>query len=376
MATLRSERTFPSQNGELMPRIIACVCLLAASWAGLAVSLGQAQEKEKDYGFRLIAPSQTTGDERATQSNLWVLEVQFKTLRQVRLLLPDPKTGEERDEIILYLVYKIVNRGIGETKEESDTKPTNTFDAEVTPTQFVPELTLITQDGPNKIYADSLIPAAEKMILKREQKLLPAGAVLKNSVKIEGAIPEESQPGAEKALYGVAMWRGVDPAADRFSIMLAGFSNGYKLVRGPVPYQVLVDRANEKKVETKKLRFSDQIWNGKSTWKAASETYNLFDEKKPGPPDPEAGIWFYSTTYDRVTADEEKPMIWRKTLLQRFWRPGDEFDRQAKEYRFVGDPEWIYQPDDIRTPVVGGGVPVAAAKKPAGNDADAAAEVK
>ena len=357
-----------------MRQIIAVVCVLAAGWAGLSASISQAQPPVNKYGFNQIAAVQTTGDERASQSNLWVLEVQFKSLRQVRLLLPDPKTGEERDEIILYLVYKVLNRGLGETKEESDTKPTNSFDAEVTPTQFVPELTLITQDGPNKIYADSLNAAAEKIIRKREQeeRHLPGGAVLKNSVKIEGPIPEESQPDAkksEKALYGVAMWRGVDPKADRFSIMLAGFSNGYKLVRGPVPYQTLLDRAKENK-----LTFSDQIWNGKSDWKAASETYNLFDEKKPGPPDPNASIWFYSTTYDRVTADEEKPMIWRKTLLQRFWRPGDEFNRQEKEYRFVGEPEWIYQPDDARTPVVGGGVPVAAAKKPAGNDADAGAK--
>ncbi len=362
-----------------MRQIIVVVCGIAAGCAGLSASICQAQPPVNKFGFNQIATVQTTGDERASQSNLWVLEVQFKTLRQVRLLLPDPKTGEERDEIVLYLVYKIVNRGLGESKEESDTKPTNSFDAEVTPTQFVPELTLITQDGPNKIYADSLIPAAEKIIRQREQKLLPAGAVLKNSVKIEGAIPEESLPGAEKeekALYGVAMWRGVDPEADRFSIMLAGFSNGYKLVRGPVPYQTLLDRAKEGK-----LTFSDQIWNGKSEWKAASETYNLFDEKKPGPPDPDASIWFYSTTYDRVIAAEEKPTIWRKTLLQRFWRPGDQFNRQEKEYRFVGDPEWIYQPDDVRTPVVGGGVPVVAAKKPAANAADegakdAAAEVK
>ncbi len=352
-----------------MRRIIAIVCGITAGWAGLSPSIGQAQPRVTK-GFDKIAVVQTTGDERASQSNLWVLEVQFKTLRQVRLLLPDPKTGEERDEIILYSVYKVLNRGLGEAKEESDTKPTNSFDAEVTPTQFVPELTLITQDGPNKIYADSLIPAAEKIIRKREQDEghLPKGAVLKNSVKIEGAIPEESQPGAEKkdekALYGVAMWRGVDPKADRFSIMLAGFSNGYKLVRGPVPYQTLLDRAKEGK-----LTFSDQIWNGKSNWKAASETYNLFDEKKPGPPDPDASIWFYSTTYDRVTTDEEKPMIWRKTLLQRFWRPGDEFNRQEKEYRFVGEPEWIYQPDDARIPIVGGGVPVAAARKRADNDA-------
>ena len=164
--------------------------------------------------------------------------------------------------------------------------------------------------------------------------------------------------------YGVAMWRGVDPTADRFTIMLSGFSNGYKLVRGPVTYQTLADR-----VKDNKLTFSDQIWDGKSTWKAASETHNLFDEKKPAPADPEANIWFYSTTYDRIIEDEEKPIIWRKTLIQHFWRPGDALKRHEKEYRVTGEPEWIYQPDDNRIPVVQR-VPRIAAAKPANNAAE------
>jgi hypothetical protein len=142
------------------------------------------------------------------------------------------------------------------------------------------------------------------------------------------------------------MWRGVDPTADFFTVMMSGFSNGYKLVRGPVSYQTLVDR-----VTAGKMTFSDQIWNGKETWRAASETYNLFNPKKTGPPDPDANIWFYTITTDRVTADEEKPLVWRKTLTQKYWRPGDEKDRREKEFREVGDPEWLYQPDDVRIPL-------------------------
>ncbi len=355
-----------------MPRIIACVCLLAAGCSSLAVSLCHAQEKEPDYGFKYVASSQTTGDERASQSNLWVLEVQYKSLRQIKVELPDPKTGKKRIESVIYLMYRVVNRGLGEVKEETEAPSTNTFDPEVTPPLFIPEISLITQDnGPQNIYDDRLIPAAEKEIRKREQEgktsHLPLGIVLKNSVKISGAIPNEAAPGMPPQMhYGVAMWRGVDPAADRFTIMLSGFSNGYKLVRGPVTYQALVDRVKEGK-----LTFSDQIWDSKSPWKAASETYNLFDEKKPGPADPEANIWFYTTTYDRVTDDEEKPIIWRKTLIQRFWRPGDERNTQEKEYHVDGEPEWIYQPDDIRVPVVKRVPKIAAAEKIPAKDAGA-----
>lgn len=355
-----------------MPRIIACVCLLAAGWAGLSTPCCHAQQKEPDYGFKYVASGQSTGDERASQSNLWVLEVQFKSLRQALLELPDPKTGEKREEIVLYLIYRVVNRGLGAAKEETEAPSTNSFDPEAIPPLFVPEIALITQDKnrPQFIYDDRLIPAAEYEIRKREQggnpPHLPHGVVLKNSVKISGAIPKVAAPDQPPEMhYGIAMWRGVDPEADRFTIMMSGFSNGYKLVRGPVTFQTLMDR-----VKDRKLTFSDQIWDGKSAWIAASESYNLFDPKKPGPADPEANIWFYTTTFDRVTADEEKPITWRKTLIQHFWRPGDERKRQEKEYRVVGEPEWIYQPDDNRVPVVNRVPNLAAAEKPVANGAN------
>lgn len=309
--------------------------------------------QELDGGFRNVATPHATGDERTSQTNLWVLEVQFKSLRLIRL--PNPKTGEaSKGERVLYLVYRVVNRGQGETKDATDTAPINVFDPDVAAPLFVPEFSLITNDNDQqKIYNDVVVPEAQKLISAREKlKLL-------NSVEIVGSIPEVTPAGAkpaeEKARTGVAMWRGVDPAADRFTIMMGGFSNGYKLVRGPVSFQALVDRVAENK-----LTFSDQVWDSKSPWRAASATYNLFDNKKPAPANPDASIWFYTTTSDRIAAEEEKPIIWRKTLVQRFWRPGDQFDQQEKEYRLEGDAEWIFQPEDQPIPVVM--KPVAAAK--------------
>ena len=343
---------------------------LIRAWSLLALLLASlwptrqacAQAPVKTFGFVNRAPALATGDERTSQTNLWVLEVQFKSLRMRDVELPDPKTGEKRKERIIYFMYRAFNPGIGETKDQSDTDPLNRFDTEVEAPQFVPEFTLVTNDNDQqKIYDDVILPAAQKVILGREHNTLPAGVVVKNTVQAVGPVlpVTPAVPNPKDAVYGVAMWRGVDPEADYFTIMLSGFSNGYKLVRGPVSYQTLIDR-----VKAGKLTFSDQIWDGKTVWKAASDTSNLFNEKKPAPADPEANIWFFTTTYDRVTDDEEKPVVWRKTLIQRFWRPGDGIDPQEKEFKLKGDPEWIYQPDDVQIPLASPPNPNAPAKKP------------
>lgn len=36
----------------------------------------------------------------------------------------------------------------------------------------------------------------------------------------------------------------------------------------------------------------------------------------------------------------------RRVFRQDFWRPGDGFDRAEREFRFAGDPQWSYAPDD------------------------------
>lgn len=42
---------------------------------------------------------------------------------------------------------------------------------------------------------------------------------------------------------------------------------------------------------------------------------------------------------------DENPDLWRKVVIQRFDRPGDEYDPTFREFKFRGAPEWTYQPD-------------------------------
>lgn len=215
-------------------------------------------------------PGVATGEELIQQRDLWVLEVNFKPLRMVTVELTDPATGQKRLERVMYLVYRAVNRPLAARGVDKERQPANEFDPPVSPPMFVPEFTLVAEDdGQQRIYHDIVIPEAQAAINRRERRNY------KNSVEVVGPIPDFAQPGepAENAIYGVAMFRGVDPAVDRFTLYLTGFSNGFRRVEGP----------------------------------------------------------------------DGKPIIQTKTLVQKYWRPGDQFDTREREIRLDGDSRWIYR---------------------------------
>ncbi|MEQ8634904.1 hypothetical protein [Gimesia maris] len=53
-----------------------------------------------------------------------------------------------------------------------------------------------------------------------------------------------------------------------------------------------------------------------------------------------------SNGYKKVEGPDGKMQTWRKTLIQQYWRPGDEFGQQEHEFRPKGKPYWVYLPDD------------------------------
>ncbi|MFQ5731479.1 MAG: hypothetical protein ACE5KM_05955 [Planctomycetaceae bacterium] len=194
-------------------------------------------------GFEVRLDAVATNEEIFRQPNLWVMEVTFKSMRMRWVRLKDPKTGKTKRELIWYLVYKAVNRPLDRRTPKVDTKPRNIED---TPPRllFVPELTLVgTDGGARKIYPDVIIPAAQADILKRESRYAHQ-PVLKNTVEITGEIPAATPENAakENAVYGVAMWRGVDPETDFFTVYMSGFSNGYRKQGGLVYRKVIVQK--------------------------------------------------------------------------------------------------------------------------------------
>jgi hypothetical protein len=235
-----------------------------------------AQQKLKN-GFKVTLAATASSKELNSQDDLWVLEVSLKPMRMIPVELTDPKTGKKKREYVMYLVYKAVNRPLKRKIDIASFKPQNDEDR-IPRHQFVPEATLVTEDnGVQKIYAETIIPEAQKIIQRRESRKA-TDPVYKNSVDIVGDLPEVTPYDAksENALYGILMWRGVDPKADYFTVFLTGFNSAYRVIKGP----------------------------------------------------------------------DGEDLIVHRVIRQQFWRPGDRFDQNEKEFRRRGEPKWIDRPDE------------------------------
>jgi hypothetical protein len=286
-------------------------------------------------------------------------------------------------------VYKVVNRGLEQRTDDTDSTPVNVEDSQPG-SLFVPEFTLVADDnGVQRIYHDVIVPEAQEAVFRRER--LP----LQNPVEIIGPVPPVSPADVEKeeALYGVAIWTGIDPETDCFTILMSGFSNGYKAVKGPVTFDKLKELAasgelretdtvwadlSNWRLENEEIhacdlatagnlkQLSEAEWDQLADWRLASEIGGLFSAADEPPPNAAEFSWYYSVTSDRY--GQTLPPVWRRTIVQKYWRPGDRFDLKETEVRARRDlkrrePKWIYRPD---------GGPVAAPPAPQTPPAEAA----
>jgi hypothetical protein len=247
----------------------------ALNFADFAVSADESR------GFVRVIPILATGEERNRQRDLWVLEVHLKQMRMIAVDVTNPVTKEKKQELVWYLVYKMVNRPISGQQDTTDTRPVNELDPVPQKPKFIPEFTLITYDNPkteipDQVYMDEVLPEAVAAINKIEARR-PSDPLLKDTVSVIRDLPEPAAEDDENAdwIYGVATWRNVDPETDFFKVIISGVSNGYELRSGP----------------------------------------------------------------------GGEDLLWRKVLIQKFTRLGDRYDPSQIEFNFDGDPLWDYQPD-------------------------------
>jgi len=140
----------------------------------------------------------------------------------LHFLFQDPKIIVENvpargTRVIWYMIYRVYNR---DPKEQ--------------PVRFYPDIELVTLDR-NTRHQDEVLPSIEKIIREKED---PSGRFnIKNSVTISAEdIPVSKKDAFPRAVTGVAIWTDVDPVAgakdktprtNKFSIFIAGLSNGY-----------------------------------------------------------------------------------------------------------------------------------------------------
>ncbi|MDA1014504.1 MAG: hypothetical protein O3A00_08650, partial [Planctomycetota bacterium] len=234
-----------------------------------ALNAGDAAFAQDNQGFKTKLEVSVSGPELLENPDLWMLEVQYKPLRMQRMKFIDPQTRKPVYEWIWYLVYRVINRELDRKADASNTVAVNGEDAQPQ-LWFVPRITLVTDDnGEQKMFPDRGLPEVQKQISVRE------GLTLLNSLQLSGAPPKltPKDGGTENAAYGVAIWRGVDPKTDYFTIYMNGFSNSYKYVRGPVSFTKLQELSRNGGLET-----TDTVWDGvlEHEWALAASVGDLF----------------------------------------------------------------------------------------------------
>ncbi len=233
-----------------MTQPVRCLAsaLLGLAACSVLVPIDTAAQMPKRGEIR-IAPV-ATGEERTSQDKLWVLDVYFKPMRMIPVELTDVKTGEKKLEFIWYIAYRAMHRKTAERANEQ--APRNEVDPPVSPPLFIPEATLIVTDNDRQdVYQDTVIPEALAAINQRER------ANYKSAVSIVGPLPAPAETGAgdDNALWGVLMWRGIDPEADRYTVYLTGFSNGIRKLNGPDDMPIIQTKTIMQKYWRKGDRF-------------------------------------------------------------------------------------------------------------------------
>ena len=167
-----------------------------------------------------VAAPMVTGQEQAVQKDIWAAEVRYKPVRMVVAQITDPATYQSQRKLVWYLAYRVVIRPSSALSDDT----LNTPDRPV----FVPELTLTVDDeGRKQSYPDQVLPEVLPAILRREKH------EYKSSVDVVGPLPAITPEDSRRivSLDGVATWTGINPDTNYFSIVLSGFSNGYRLVK-------------------------------------------------------------------------------------------------------------------------------------------------
>jgi len=176
--------------------------------AAVAVVGGAFAVNPNERDVKPQANVQDSDDITSPDSKIWVLDFKFKDPRLIKVNIPG-----RGQKICWYLWYQVINN----TKE---------------PRTLIPDFELVTQDR-NTVHHDQILPAVQEAIRQIED---PTDYLkIKNSVTIANdPIPVSLPDAVPRPVTGVAIWDDVDPESNRYSIFVAGLSNGWS-VTDPIP---------------------------------------------------------------------------------------------------------------------------------------------
>ena len=235
--------------------LISGVGALASSPVLLAQTTG--------FNEREIVPQLATAD----KEDVWTLHFRFQDPRIIVEKVPARGT-----KIVWYMIYRVYN-----------------LDPKLEPVRFVPDIELVTLDR-NTRHPDEVIPSVEEAIRKRED---PTGRFnIKNSVTISAEdIPVSKKDAYPRAVTGVAIWTTVDdpipgakepvPRTNKFSIFIAGLSNGYTEERPIDQPGVRIIKRKTLQLDFERLGSGEQTepsgirWTGNATWMYRASTEPL-----------------------------------------------------------------------------------------------------
>jgi hypothetical protein len=242
----------------------------AATAAAAWMPAGLFAQQPLDMGFARAVPGVATGEERARQKDIWMMDIAYKPMRLLFADVLDPATRQKNREQIWYLCYRVIRRPV-EIRDAGDVEPQNTLDPIPGSIKFLPQFTFVSYDDPkteipNEIKLDMIVPDALAVINKVEKpnKYL-------DSVRIVQDLPEPVAVDAPEQpyLYGVAVWKGIDPATDFFKVIVSGLNNIYE-ARGEEGQKSLWRKVLIQKFHRRGDRFDPNLkefeFDGAATW--------------------------------------------------------------------------------------------------------------
>jgi hypothetical protein len=232
-----------------------------------------AQPGTSGGALREIVPQLATND----KEDVWTLHFKFQDPRIMVTNVPARGT-----KIVWYMLYQVYN-----------------LDPKGEPVKFVPDIELVTLDR-NTRHADEVIPSVEEEIKRRYD---PTGRFnIKNSVTISAEdIPVSKKDAYPRTVNGLAIWTGVDdpipggkdvPRTNKFSIFIAGLSNGYTEERPIDQPGVRIIKRKTLQLDFERLGSGEQTepsgirWTGNATWMYRASTEPLKAAAAAIPPAP------------------------------------------------------------------------------------------